>query len=69
MKRISLQLFFPFLIIQGINAQNISLYLFGQNHWMADSDEGNRDDVYKDAIQPRATQVLIFDGDEITKIN
>ena len=31
--------------------------------------KGNRDDVYKDEIQPRATQVLIFKGDSITKIN
>jgi hypothetical protein len=31
--------------------------------------KGNRDDVYKDVIQPRATQVLIFKGDSITKIN
>jgi hypothetical protein len=31
--------------------------------------KGNRDDVYKDVIQPRATQVLIFKGDSVTKIN
>jgi hypothetical protein len=31
--------------------------------------KANRDDVYKDVIQPRATQVLIFKGDTITKIN
>jgi hypothetical protein len=30
---------------------------------------GNRDDIYKDVIQPRATQVLIFKGDSVTKIN
>ena len=31
--------------------------------------KGNRDDVYKDVILPRATQVLIFKGDSVTKIN
>jgi len=31
--------------------------------------QGKRKDVYKDNIQPRATQVLIFKGDSITKIN
>ena len=30
---------------------------------------GKRKGVYKDVIQPRATQVLIFKGDSITKIN
>lgn len=31
--------------------------------------KGQREGVYKDIIQPRATQVLIFKGDSITKIN
>jgi len=31
--------------------------------------QGKSKGVYKDAIQPRATQVLIFKGDSITKIN
>lgn len=31
--------------------------------------KGQNDDVYKDVIQPRATQVLIFKGNTITKIN
>ena len=26
----------------GVNAQEISPYLFGQNHWIAEGDEGNR---------------------------
>ena len=30
---------------------------------------GNSNEVYKDEIQPRATQVLIFKGDSIIKIN
>jgi hypothetical protein len=31
--------------------------------------QGKQKGVYKDAIQPRATQVLVFKGDSITKIN
>ena len=31
--------------------------------------QGKQKGVYKDVIQPRATQVLIFKGDSITKIN
>jgi hypothetical protein len=30
---------------------------------------GDRDEVHKDVIQPRATQVLVFNGDSVTKIN
>ena len=31
--------------------------------------QGKQKGVYKDAIQPRATQVLVFKGDSLTKIN
>jgi hypothetical protein len=31
--------------------------------------DGKTKGVYKDIIQPRATQVLVFEGDSITKIN
>jgi hypothetical protein len=31
--------------------------------------QGKRDEVYKDNIQPRTTQVLIFKGNSVTKIN
>jgi hypothetical protein len=31
--------------------------------------KGKRKEVYNDVIQPRATQVLIFKGDSVTKIN
>ena len=41
MKRAILLMFIICLNIR-INAQEISPYLFGQNHWIATGDEGNR---------------------------
>jgi hypothetical protein len=42
MKKYLLSLIIVFSIITSINGQEINPWLFGQNHWMADSDEGKR---------------------------
>ena len=42
MKHLYFNLILLFLLIKGISAQDISPYLYGQNHWMADNDEQNR---------------------------
>lgn len=42
MKKSVLSFLFFLSIIQFINAQEISQFLFGQNHWMANNDEGKR---------------------------
>ncbi len=42
MKKAISILLFSFYLILFVNAQQISPWLFGQNHWMDKSDEGKR---------------------------
>lgn len=53
-------------------ARNYSLYLKDTKNLAAGLSfivKGKLSHVYKDTIQPRSTQVLVFEGDSITKIN
>lgn len=40
MKRMTALILYVCALVTVLNAQNISPYLFGQNHWLANGDEG-----------------------------